>query len=102
MNEKEIEIINFEITDDKSEIEKVDVDFNNTNSNLDLDKFTILRMGENLTQKNTNLKLKQGNLMYDGSKEQLFRNNELVESCNLGYPSIVSLLKDLKKKLNLK
>lgn len=47
------------------------------------------------------LVLKQGNLMYDGSKEQLFRNNELVESCNLGYPSIVSLLKDLKKKLNL-
>ena len=47
------------------------------------------------------LVLKQGQLMYDGSKEELFKNNELVESCNLGYPSIVSLLKDLKKKLNI-
>ena len=47
------------------------------------------------------LVLKQGKLMYDGSKEDLFRNTEIVESCNLGYPSVVSLLKDLKQKLNL-
>lgn len=51
MSEKEIEIINFEITDDASEIEKVDLDFNNTNPKLNLDEFTILRIGENLTQK---------------------------------------------------
>ncbi len=45
--------------------------------------------------------MKQGNLMYDGSKEQLFKNEQLVEECNLGFPSIVKLLKDLKQKLNL-
>ena len=47
------------------------------------------------------LVLKQGKIMYDGSKEELFKNSDIVESCNLGYPSIVSLLKDLKEKLNL-
>ena len=47
------------------------------------------------------LVLKQGKLMYDGSKEDLFRNTDIVESCNLGYPSVISLLKDLKQKLNL-
>jgi len=47
------------------------------------------------------LVLKHGQIMYDGSKEQLFKNKDIVESCNLGYPSIVSLLKELKQKLNL-
>ncbi len=45
--------------------------------------------------------LKQGKIMYDGSKKDLFKEKEIVENCNLGYPSIVSLLKDLKQKLNL-
>lgn len=45
--------------------------------------------------------LKQGKIMYDGSKEELFKNSDIVENCNLGYPSVVTLLKDLKKKLNL-
>lgn len=45
--------------------------------------------------------LKEGNLMYDGTKEQLFKETEIIENCNLGYPSIVQLLKDLKKKMNL-
>ena len=34
-------------------------------------------------------------------KEELFKNSDIVENCNLGYPSVVTLLKDLKKKLNL-
>ncbi len=45
--------------------------------------------------------LKEGNLMYDGSKKQLFKEKEIIESCNLGYPSIVQLLRDLKQKMNL-
>lgn len=45
--------------------------------------------------------LKQGNLMYDGPKSELFKNEELVEDCNLGLPSVVQLLKDIKKKLNI-
>lgn len=45
--------------------------------------------------------LKQGNLMYDGPKSELFKNEELVEECNLGLPSVVQLLKDIKKKLNI-
>ena len=47
------------------------------------------------------LVLKQGKLMYDGSKEDLFKNKELVEECNLGLPTIVKLLKKLKTKLNI-
>ena len=45
--------------------------------------------------------LKEGNLMYDGSKKQLFKEKEIIESCNLGYPSIVQLLRNLKQKMNL-
>lgn len=47
------------------------------------------------------LVLKKGNLMYDGPKEELFKDEELVNDCNLGLPTIVKLLKKLKKKLNL-
>ena len=47
------------------------------------------------------LVLKQGKLIYDGSKEDLFKNKELVEECNLGLPTIVKLLKKLKTKLNI-
>ena len=47
------------------------------------------------------LVLKKGNLMYDGPKEELFKDEELVNDCNLGLPTIVKLLKKLKKKLDL-
>jgi len=47
------------------------------------------------------LVLKQGQLMYDGSKEELFKQEALVEECNLGLPTIVKLLKKLKTKLNI-
>lgn len=45
--------------------------------------------------------LKQGNIMYDGTKEQLFRNEQIVNDCNLGLPTIVKLLKQLKEKMNI-
>ena len=45
--------------------------------------------------------LKEGHLMYDGTKQQLFKENKIIEECHLSLPTIVSLLKDLKKKLNL-
>lgn len=45
--------------------------------------------------------LKKGNIMYDGSKQQLFKNEQLINDCNLALPTIVKILKDLKQKLNL-
>ena len=45
--------------------------------------------------------LKQGQLMYDGTKEELFKQEQLVNDCNLGLPTIVKVLKKLKTKLNI-
>lgn len=45
--------------------------------------------------------LKKGHIMYDGSKEELFKNEEIIKNCNLGYPTVVNLLKDLNEKMNL-
>lgn len=45
--------------------------------------------------------MKQGHMMYDGSKEKLFRNEQLVEQCNLDIPSVCKMLKKLKEKLNI-
>lgn len=45
--------------------------------------------------------LKKGNIMYDGSKEQLFKNEQLLKDCNLDSPTIVKILKQLKQKLNI-
>lgn len=45
--------------------------------------------------------LKKGIIKYDGSKDLLFKNNSLVEECNLNYPNIVNVLRDLKNKLNI-
>ena len=45
--------------------------------------------------------LKKGTIMYDGSKIDLFKNKELIESCNLDYPTIVSIMMHLKEYLNL-
>ena len=45
------------------------------------------------------LVLKQGQLMYDGTKEELFKKEELINDCNLGLPTIVKVLKKLKAKL---
>lgn len=45
--------------------------------------------------------LKSGHLMYDGSKEQLFKEETIINNCHLGYPTIVTLMKQLNEKLNL-
>lgn len=45
--------------------------------------------------------LKDGKMMYDGTKEQLFKDERLVEECNLSLPTIVALLKKLKNKMDL-
>lgn len=47
------------------------------------------------------LVMKQGRLMYDGSKEQLFKNEQLVKDCNLDFPTIVTTLKEINNKMNL-
>lgn len=46
--------------------------------------------------------LNKGKITYDGSKDELFKNNDLLLNNNLDYPSIVLLLKKLKEKLNIK
>lgn len=45
--------------------------------------------------------LKKGSLMYDGSKEELFKKQEIIESCNLALPNIVTIMNELNHKLNL-
>lgn len=47
------------------------------------------------------LVLKEGQLMYDGSKDNLFKNQEIIESCNLDYPETVRMMKYLKEMLHL-
>ncbi len=45
--------------------------------------------------------LKQGNIMYDGSKVDLFKQKDIIESCHLDYPTIVSMMMYVQEKLNL-
>ncbi len=45
--------------------------------------------------------LKEGHLLYDGSKDDLFRHDDLVQKCHLDDPEIVRMMKFLKEKLNL-
>lgn len=45
--------------------------------------------------------LKKGSLMYDGSKEELFKKQEIIENCNLALPNIVNIMNELNHKLNL-
>ena len=45
--------------------------------------------------------LKKGEIKYDGSKDNLFKNNEIIENCDLNYPGIVNIMKGLKEKLNI-
>lgn len=47
------------------------------------------------------LVLKSGELKYDGSKKDLFRNKEIIEECNLDYPEVVNVMKKLKNNLNV-
>ena len=43
----------------------------------------------------------QGEVVFDGEKDKLFKNEGLLKAHSLDYPSSVRILKDLKKKLNL-
>ncbi len=45
--------------------------------------------------------LNKGHIMYDGSKDEMFRNEDIISTCNLNYPNIVKILKGLKEKLNI-
>ncbi len=45
--------------------------------------------------------LKKGHIMYDGSKDGMFKNEDIIKNCNLNYPTTVSLMMKLKEKLNL-
>lgn len=45
--------------------------------------------------------LNKGEVKYDGDKDLLFRNKEIIETCNLNYPSIVNIMRGLKEKLNV-
>lgn len=45
--------------------------------------------------------LKNGQVMFDGPKDELFKNDEIITNCNLGLPTIVSTLKGLEEKLNI-
>ena len=45
--------------------------------------------------------LNKGEVKYDGDKDLLFRNKEIIETCNLNYPSIVNIMRGLKEKLSV-
>lgn len=42
--------------------------------------------------------LKSGEIMYDGKKTELFKNNKLIEDCNLDYPETVKLMMNIRNK----
>ena len=45
--------------------------------------------------------LNKGVLKFDGSKDELFRNEDVISNNNLSYPSSVRMLMELIKKLNI-
>jgi energy-coupling factor transport system ATP-binding protein len=45
--------------------------------------------------------LKKGSIMFDDSKDALFRNHEVIEECNLDYPIIMRIMMALKDKLKV-
>ncbi len=45
--------------------------------------------------------LDKGNIIFDGQKDDLFKNSDLVFKYNLDYPSTVKILKNIKEKLNI-
>lgn len=47
------------------------------------------------------LVLNKGELKYDGSKDELFRNEEIIKDNNLSYPNSIRILMELKNKLNI-
>lgn len=45
--------------------------------------------------------LKNGKITFDGVKEELFKNEELLKEYSLDYPQVIKILKKLKEELNL-
>ena len=45
--------------------------------------------------------MKQGNIVYDGDKDNLFKDENLMESYSLDYPTTVKILKEIKSRLNV-
>ena len=45
--------------------------------------------------------LNKSEIKYDGSKDELFRNEQIIESNNLNYPNIVNIMRNLKDKLHI-
>ena len=45
--------------------------------------------------------LNSGEIRFDGSKDELFRNDTIIETCHLNYPNTIRILKELNKKLDL-
>ena len=45
--------------------------------------------------------LKQGKICFDGTKDELFSNSELVRKTSLDYPNTIKILKEIKTKFNV-
>lgn len=45
--------------------------------------------------------LNQGQISFDGSKDDLFKNENIMDEYNLDYPNTVKILKEIKKKFNV-
>lgn len=45
--------------------------------------------------------MKQGKVMFDGSKESLFKQENIIKECNLDYPEIIKVMMGLKEKLHI-
>ena len=45
--------------------------------------------------------LKQGKICFDGTKDELFKNENLVKETSLDYPNTVKILKEIKTKFNV-
>ena len=47
------------------------------------------------------LVLDKGQIVFDGTKDELFRNSEIVENHSLSLPSMVRIMMEIKDKLNI-
>ena len=45
--------------------------------------------------------LNQGSIVFDGDKKELFQDDNILDKYNLDYPEIITILKELNKKLNI-
>ena len=45
--------------------------------------------------------LKQGRIVFDGCKDQLFKNENMMKEYSLDYPNTVKMLLEIKKQINV-